>query len=429
MSAKVAFIVEPEFLQRHWGVRVYLYSLAKVLRRHKWTVDFVSCHASNAGDFRWYRLNVRDESLFSAASPSAAGTPSEVWTALRDVAFKEGTPAASTWTQAPGLRRPAVMPLGSHLAFEQYDLALITNPWMVRWRERLPARKVAGLVFDLIPNLFGVMLDEGKPFNFAHQHEVGFRYYEEFCDQVLTISKATSDAYLDLVRRRRPGGVGPEVITLPPIAPYDSLEEPTRPCPPTRSARIALAGCFDLRKGLRELPTLLNGLSDVLEEVVVYGGVRCRKTDVEAFFKELAIERIVWHIGATSAQVKDIYRRSSLLLFPSRFEGLGLPLLEAQLEGCRVATYPMSPMKELALRGGVMLSDDSAESISRLRIALRRRFDHAALRAEARSAFVDLVLLANPLEHVLAEPALSLQRPNSATGLQPLGDRALSVAS
>ena len=86
-------------------------------------------------------------------------------------------------------------------------------------------------------------------------------------------------------------------------------------------------------------------------------------------------------------------------------------------------------MKELALRGGVMLSDDSAESISRLRTALRRRFDHAALRAEARSAFVDLVLLANPLERVLAEPALSLQRPNGATGLQPLGDRALSVAS
>ena len=191
-----------------------------------------------------------------------------------------------------------------------------------------------------------------------------------------------------------------------------------------------MAGCFDLRKGLRELPTLLNGLSDVLEEVVVYGGVRCRKSDVESFFKDLTIDRIVWHLGATNTQVRDIYRRSSLLLFPSKFEGLGLPLLEAQLEGCRVATYPMSPMKELALRGGVMLSDDPTQSVARLRTALRRRFDHAALRAEARAAFVDLVLLANPLERALAEPSsVALQRPDAPTGLQSLNDRTLSVAS
>jgi glycosyltransferase involved in cell wall biosynthesis len=430
MSAKVALIVEPDFLERHWGVRVYLYSLAKVLRRHGWRTDFVFSHMSSGGDLRWYRLNVRDESLFSASAPAAAGTPSEVWSALRDAAFKEGARAGAPASASPGLRRPAVMPLGSHLEFEQYDLAIITNPWMVRWRERLPARRVAGLVFDLIPNLFGVLMDEGKPFAFAHQHEVGFRYYEEFCDFVLAISKATSDAYLDLVRRRRPGGVGPDVVTLPPIAPYDALEEPSRPCPPTRGARIALAGCFDLRKGLRELPGLLNGLSDVLEEVVIYGGARCRKADAEAFFKELAVERVVWHLGATSAQVKDIYRRSTLLLFPSRFEGLGLPLLEAQLEGCRVATYPVSPMKELALRGSVMLADDPAESITRLRTALRRRFDHAALRGEARAAFVDLVLLANPLERVLGDASgVASQRHELSPGPQTLEHRALSVAS
>jgi glycosyltransferase involved in cell wall biosynthesis len=302
------------------------------------------------------------------------------------------------------------MSLGSTLEFERYDVALVTNPWMVKWRDRLPARKTVGLVFDLIPNIFGMTLDEGKPFAFAHQHEFGFRYYEESCDYVLAISKATRDAYLDLIRARRPGLSGPPVIALPPIAPYDALDEPVRPCPPTRAARIALAGCFDLRKGLKELPGLLNPLADLLEEVVIYGGVRCRKSDAEAFFKDLQVDRVVWHLGATSAQVRDIYRRSSLLLFPSKFEGLGLPLLEAQLEGCRVATYPMSPMKDLALRGSVMLSDDPAQSEARLRTALRRRFDHAALRAEARAAFVDLALLANPLERLVAEPYLPTSR-------------------
>jgi glycosyltransferase involved in cell wall biosynthesis len=397
---KIAFIIEPQFLSRHWGVRVYLYSLAKVLEHHGWMVDFVYPEASSAGELRWYKLHVRDESLFSSAAPSASGTPAEVWKALRDIAFESG-PRQPAPPVPTGCLRPAVMPIGSTLAVEQYDVALVSNPWMVKWRERLPARKTMGLVFDLIPNLFGVMLDDGKPFAFAHQHGLGFRYYEECCDQVLTISEATRAAYLDLVRSRQPRPGGPDVVALPPFAPYHALGEPSTSCPATRSARIALAGCFDLRKGLRELPEILNGLSDVVEEVVIYGGVRCRKPEVEAFFATLQVERVVWHLGATADQVRDIFQRSRMLLFPSKFEGLGLPILEAQLGGCRIATPPVSPMKENALSGAVMLSDSAAESVSRLRRAFEDPFDHAALRAEARAAFVTPVLKENPLARIV----------------------------
>ena len=133
----------------------------------------------------------------------------------------------------------------------------------------------------------------------------------------------------------------------------------------------------------------------------MYGGVRCRKSDVESFFANLSIDRIEWHLGATADQVRDIFRRSSMLVFPSKFEGLGLPLLEAQLGGCRVSTYPVSPMKELALSGAVMLSDVASESIARLRRALHEPFDHAALRAEARAAFVEPVLRDDPLAGVV----------------------------
>jgi glycosyltransferase involved in cell wall biosynthesis len=290
------------------------------------------------------------------------------------------------------------MPIGTTLAMENYDIALITNPWMVWWRERLAARTTMGLVLDLIPSLFGVMLDEGKPFGFAHQHEIGFRYYEEQCDRVLTISDHTRDMYLEFVRGRRPGKKGPDVVAIPPFAPYSSLAEPDDACPSKRAARVALAGCFDLRKGLRELPELLNGVAGDLEEVVIYGGLRCKPADAENFFNNLRVDRVVWHLGATADEVHEIYGTSRLLLFPSKYEGLGLPLIEAQLEGCRVATYPVSPMKELSLTGSVALADKTADSIQRLREGLRQRFDHAALRGEARNVFVESVLAGNPLE-------------------------------
>lgn len=394
---RIALIVEAGFLTHHWGVRVYVYSLAKVLERHGWIVDFVYPAEAPSGELRWYKLHLRDSSLFSAAAPSAAGRPSEVWAALRDTAFNSASKTPETPDTA-GRRDPPVMPIGSTLEFEHYDVAIVTNPWMVKWRERLPARRTMGLVFDLIPNLFGLLLDDGKPFGFARQHEMGFKYFEECCDQVLAISEHTRDTYLEFVRSRRPGGVGPDVVALPPIAPYGSLEAQRTTCRDRRAQRLVLAGCFDLRKGLRELPELINGIADDVEEVVVYGGVRCRKEHAETFFNSLRVDRIVWHLGATASQVRDIFSQSSILLFPSKFEGLGLPLIEAQLEGCRVATYPLSPMKELALSGAVALSETPAESIERLRRALAEPFGHASLQREARARFVARNLEISPLQ-------------------------------
>ena len=110
---KIAFIVEPEFLERHWGVRVYLYSLAKVLERHRWMVDFVCAEVSSAGEQRWYKLHVSDESLFASAAPSAEGAPAEVWTTLRDVAFKIDPKPKPPSVVTAGRRRPAVMPIGA----------------------------------------------------------------------------------------------------------------------------------------------------------------------------------------------------------------------------------------------------------------------------------------------------------------------------
>ncbi len=396
---RIGIVVEPEFLQRHWGVRVYVYSLSKWLARHNWTVDFLSPHRSSAGELRWHKLHLRDESIFEATAPSAAGDPREVLRELRNAAFQRSGPSSNHVSPrvSVGLKRPETMPIGASLAVEDYDTILITNPWMVSWQGRLPARQVLGVVYDLIPNIFGLTLDENKPFAFAHQHAHGFRYFEEACDQILAISEATRSAYLELVRARRPGGKGPKVVALPPFAPYHSLDEPTEPCPASRPARMVLAGCFDLRKGLRELPEILNGLSDVIEEVVIYGGARCRQSDVETFFNQLRIERVAWHLGPTAHEVRDIFRHGRMLLFPSKFEGLGLPILEAQLEGCRVATHAVSPMQDLALGGAVMLADSTEESVERLQKALREPFDHAALRAEARAAFVDPMQM-NPLD-------------------------------
>jgi glycosyltransferase involved in cell wall biosynthesis len=395
---RIGIIVEPEFLERHRGVRVYVYSLARVLAQHDWQVEYLVPWLSSGGEWRWRKLHLVETQLFPGAAPSSSGAPLDVWRTLRDHAFARRDRDAEPERVPTGLQRPEVMPIGRSLSLEHYDALIVSNPWMVRWAERLPAVHVFGLVLDVIPNLFGVILADHKPFTFAHQHAAGFRYYEQHCDTVLAISADTRDRYIDLIRPRG-ATTGPPVVALPPMPPYYAVEPEAGQGhrQPARAGDNVLAGCFDPRKGLRELPALLNGVADLVDRVVIYGGPRCREHEADAFFTALEVPRVTWHLGPGVAHVRDIYRTSRLLLFPSRFEGLGLPLIEAQLEGTRVATYAVSPMQELGLPGAVTLSDDLGESIAALRAALSEPFDHEALRTQARAHFVDPVRRRDPL--------------------------------
>jgi glycosyltransferase involved in cell wall biosynthesis len=54
------------------------------------------------------------------------------------------------------------------------------------------------------------------------------------------------------------------------------------------------------------------------------------------------------HAGLSDEQVAAAYANADLVLFPSTFEGFGLPIVEAQKSGRPVITSDLSPMKEVA---------------------------------------------------------------------------------
>ena len=57
--------------------------------------------------------------------------------------------------------------------------------------------------------------------------------------------------------------------------------------------------------------------------------------------------RIHYAEGVDDRGLRALYRNASLLLFPSRMEGFGWPILEAQACGCPAATLDRPPMNEL----------------------------------------------------------------------------------
>ena len=68
--------------------------------------------------------------------------------------------------------------------------------------------------------------------------------------------------------------------------------------------------------------------------------------------------------NVTEKELIEIYRQSDYLLFPSVYEGFGLPIIEAQAQNLLVITSNVSPMKEICGEdSGIIVDPLSVESI------------------------------------------------------------------
>ncbi len=74
--------------------------------------------------------------------------------------------------------------------------------------------------------------------------------------------------------------------------------------------------------------------------------------------------------------LKDLYQNAAGLLFVSKYEGFGIPILEAQELGCPVVTGDRSSMPEVAGEGALVVPTDDPQAITR---AMLRLHDHQTI--------------------------------------------------
>ena len=90
-------------------------------------------------------------------------------------------------------------------------------------------------------------------------------------------------------------------------------------------------------------------------------------------------ERVVFTGQVDEARLAQLYRRAALVVYPSLYEGFGLPLLEGMASGVPVVTSDRPSMSEVAGDAALLVDPESVEDLA---AALGRALTDDALRRE-----------------------------------------------
>ena len=93
--------------------------------------------------------------------------------------------------------------------------------------------------------------------------------------------------------------------------------------------------------------------------------------------RELHVEdRVVQVVGPSVETLEALYNRAVALLFPSRYEGFGVPPIEAQACGCPVVASDIPPLREVLGESAPLrpLEDEAGMAEEILRLAVDREY-------------------------------------------------------
>jgi glycosyltransferase involved in cell wall biosynthesis len=104
-----------------------------------------------------------------------------------------------------------------------------------------------------------------------------------------------------------------------------------------------------------------SGLRDLA--VVLTGAAGPAEADVRRAVAELGVADRVLHLGRVPASHLDaLYRGATALVFPSRFEGFGAPVVEARWRDCPVVAADATALPEVVGEAGMLVSPDDVDA-------------------------------------------------------------------
>lgn len=175
--------------------------------------------------------------------------------------------------------------------------------------------------------------------------------------RVIAVSQATADDLIDLY------GASADRLRVIPNGVHPDASPATAP----REPFVLAVGEFEPRKRIMELIAgftayRVDAPADPPPcDLVLVGSGGSQADAVRA----AATDNVVLTGFVAGEALNDLYRRATLLVFPSSYEGFGLPVAEAMAHGCPVLVAQNSSLVEVGGEAAIPLDDPTADGIAR----------------------------------------------------------------
>jgi glycosyltransferase involved in cell wall biosynthesis len=140
---------------------------------------------------------------------------------------------------------------------------------------------------------------------------------------------------------------------------------------------VLCVGTIEQRKN--QLAILEGVVLEKLEiPVVLLGKPTTYKMQLDEFINESGIRKqLVFLHNTDASELQAIYQMAEIMVYPSFYEGFGLPVLEAQASGCPVITSNVSSMPEAGGEGAIYINPGNSAEIG---LAIRNILTNSHLR-------------------------------------------------
>jgi glycosyltransferase involved in cell wall biosynthesis len=219
-------------------------------------------------------------------------------------------------------------------------------------------------------------------------HDVSFWVYPEFttevnrlvCQQGVleAVSRAAGLVFVSKSTRNEFEKIFPglcdrrNIATLvaPNASRFTNLPQPRLEIPPGGWLAV---GSLEPRKNYGALLDAMERYwerSKARRPLAIVGGSGWKSEDARHRIQDLEQRGLVCYIGYVSEErLKQIYGVSFALVFPSHYEGFGLPIVEAMSQGCPVITRRNSSLEEVG-GGAALYYNDTVEDLVELMLSL-----------------------------------------------------------